>query len=127
MARKDILVSKIATAQSLSASFISPVTVIKFLDNQSYQINIITTNSTGTFAVQVSDDYNLSEPGTAVTNPGQWAALDIGGTPFAAGANDTIVIDLNQLPYGAMRLVYTSTVAGTGTADIYLTSKQLGG
>lgn len=127
MARKNTVVYTLAAAQSLAASFNTRPTLIRYLDNCSYQINITTTNSTGTFAIQVSDDYSVYEPTGDVVNPGTWSPLPLGGTPVAAGANDTITIDLNQLPFYAMRLSYTSSVAGTGTAGIYLTCKQLGG
>lgn len=114
---------------SLSAGFTSPITVVEHLDNCSYQINVSTTNSVGTFAVEVSNDYhvNSSANGT-VTNPGNWTALTLaGGTPSVNAAPDTIVINLNQLPFYAVRLRYTSTTAGTGTSTIFITDKQLGG
>jgi hypothetical protein len=129
MARKNTLVYQLAAAQSLAANFISPVTVVRFMDNCSYQINVTTTNSTGTFAVEVSDDYAVNEASNnVVTNPGNWAALTLaGGTPTVAAANDVIVINLNQLPFNAMRLHYTSTIAGTGVADIFIVNKEIGG
>ncbi len=127
MARKNFNDYEVSTNQSLATSFISPVTIISYMDNVGYQINITTSNSTGSFAVQVSNDYDSNELGTNVYNPGTWASLDLGGTPVAAGANDIISISLNQLPYKAIRINYTSNVAGTGTCDIYLSSKQVGG
>jgi len=129
MARKNTLVTQIAANQSLSSSFISAPTVVRYLDNCSYQININTTNSTGTFAVQVSNDYYVNEGNdSVVVNPGNWTSLTLaGGTPFANAANDTIVINLNQLPFYAVRIAYTSTIAGTGTCSIYITDKQIGG
>lgn len=128
MARKNILTYQVASNQSLSATFTSPATVINYLDNCSYQINIVTTNSIGTFSVQGSNDYQISDPMGAVVNTGHWIDLTLGGgTPFANASNDNIIIDLNQLPFGAIRLVYTSGTAGTGTCNIYLTCKQVGG
>ena len=62
-----------------------------------------------------------------MVNPGNWINLVLaGGTPFVAAANDQILIDLNQLPFTAIRLSYTSTIAGTGVADIFITARQLG-
>jgi hypothetical protein len=129
MARKNVVVHEIASAQSLAASFSTTPTIVKYYDNCSYQINITTSNSTGTFSVEVSNDYAVTEGGPeVVTNAGTWVALTLaGGTPAVAAANDTIMINLNQLPFYAMRLTYTSTVAGTGTCDVYITSKQIGG
>lgn len=127
MARKDTLRSEIATAQSLAANFISAPTSVKFLDNFSYQINILTSNSTGTFSVQASDDYSPGGPIEGVANAGTWVDLVLGGgVPTVAAANDSILINLNQLPFTAVRLKYTSTVAGTGTCDIWVVAKQLG-
>lgn len=128
MARKDSFQYQLSAAQSLAADFTSPITTIKWLDNIAYQINITTTNSVGTFAVQASADYKTNEPGTQVLNPGHWVNLTLaGGTPNANAANDSILIDLNQLPFVAIRIAYTSNTPGTGTCDIYLAGRQLGG
>lgn len=128
MARKDIVTKKLASSQSLASSFNSDPTVIQFLDNAAYQINVTTSNSEGTFSVQASLDYEPSDPMSSTPNSGNWVDLVLsGGTPSVAAANDSILIDLNQLPYKAIRLRYNSTVAGTGTCDIYVTARQLGG
>lgn len=131
MSRKNVVTKKIATAQSLGATFNSEPTVIQWLDNVAYQINVTTSNSTGTFAVQASLDYEPSgsvDPISPGGVTGNWVDLELsGGTPSVAAANDSILIDLNQLPYKAIRLRYTSTIAGTGTCDIYINSRQLGG
>lgn len=136
MARKDVLVTQIgpngagpkATPFSLATSFTAPPTIVKFLDNCSYQINVSTTNSTGTFAVQVSNDYSVYEPSGEVMNAGNWISLTLaGGTPSVNATPDLIVINLNQLPFYAIRLAYTANVAGTGTATIYIVDKQIGG
>lgn len=124
--RKNVLAPvQIGTAQSLAASFNSPATIIDYLDNAAYQINVTTTNSTGSFSVQASLDY---EQGNGLENArtGNWVTLTLGGgTPSVSGANDNIMIYLNQLPYRAIRLAYTSTVAGTGTANIFVMSKMV--
>lgn len=127
MSRKNTLnYTLFPTPQSMAASFTSPATFIRNTDNVSYQIDITTTNSIGSFSVQVSNDYMVG-PDNTVTNPGTWLTLTLSGTPIASGANDIIGISLNQLPYDAIRLVYTSSTAGTGTLTAILTSKQLGG
>lgn len=128
MARKDTIRTQLLSAQSLATSFTSPITIIRNLDNCSYQLNVTTTNSTGTFSVQVSDDYDVSPPTGVVTNVGHWVDLVLGGgTPTVAAANDTIMIDMNQLPFNAMRIAYTAGTAGTGHCDLWLVSKQIGG
>lgn len=115
---------KIASAQSLAASFNSTPTMIDFLDNVAYQINITTTDSTGTFAVQASLDY---QPGSAnlPAITGNWVALTLSGSPSVAAANDNIAIALTQLPYRALRLSYTAGTAGTGVCDIYVSAKVI--
>lgn len=130
MARKNVLNYRLVANQSLAASFNSAPTLITNTDNVAYQINITTTNSTGTFSVQGSVDYTAVEVGASQasnTNP-HWVDITLGGgTPTVAASNDSILIDLNQLPFNAVRIAYTSTVAGTGHADIYVMTKQIGG
>lgn len=128
MARKNVVVYQLASAQSLAASFNTNPTIVKFLDNCSYQINVNTTDSTGSFQVQVSNDYYVNETTNHVERPGNWIALTLaGGTPSVNATNDTIVINLNQLPFYAVRLAYVANTAGTGHADIFVTDKQIGG
>ncbi len=130
MARKNTNRYHVATAQSLAASFSSTPTIIKNLDNCSYQIDITTTNSIGTFSVQGSNDYDRDEVSNVVSNTGHWITLTLGGTtatPVANAANDDIIINLNQLPFNAIRIIYTAGTAGTGHCDIWLMTKQIGG
>lgn len=91
-------------------------------------MNVSTTDSAGTFQVQVSNDYYVNEGNDAVVvNPGHWVGLTLaGGTPTVAAVSDQIVINLNQLPFYAVRLAYFPTTSGTGTVDIYITDKSLG-
>jgi hypothetical protein len=117
LARKNILLHEVVASQSMATSFKTPPTVIKYLDNCTYQINISTSN-----------DYAVNEPGTQVTNPGNWIPLTLaGGTPFANGTNDNIIISMAGLPFSAIRLSYTSSTAGTGRCDVYIVAKQIGG
>ncbi len=126
MSRKNTLPYRVASAQSLAADFNSAPTLIRNSDNIGYQINITTTNSIGTFQVQGSNDYTVSEVSNIVTNPGNWVAIDLGGSPIANAANDTILIDLKQLPFNAVRIAYDSSTPGTGTCDIYILTKSVG-
>jgi len=127
MARKNTLEYPLLTDKSLSTSFISPVTIVKNLDNCSYQITITTSDSIGTFAVEASNNYESNEITNDVTYSGDWAPLDIGGVPVANGSNDVILIDLNQLPFKAIRVSYTTSTPGTGTCDMKLIARQIGG
>lgn len=130
MARKNTNRYELATAQSLTTSFSTSPTMITYMDNCSYQINIATSNSIGTFSVEGSNDFQAAN-GT-LTNPhaGNWVALPLGGStaaPVANAANDTIIINLNQLPFNAIRISYTASTPGTGTCDIWVLEKQIGG
>lgn len=130
MARKNVVAKKIKTAQSLAASFTTEPTVIQFLDNASYQINITTSDSTGAFSVEASLDYEPAgsvDPMSTTPNSGNWVTLNLTMSPEADAANDSILIDLNQLPYKAIRLKYTADTAGTGVCDVYVMARQLGG
>ena len=127
MARKNTLEFQVATDQLLAADFTSPVTVVKTLDNCSYQINITTTDSTGTFSIQASDDYGINEITNDVTSPGTWVDLPIGGTPVANAMDDVILVDINQVSFKALRVAYTAGVAGTGVCSIRLIGRQIGG
>lgn len=112
----------------MTASFITPPTLIKYADNCSYQIVFNAGGSIGTFSVQASNDYAISEPSNLVTNAGDWVDLSLGGgVPFSAGTADDIIIDLNQLPFNAIRLSYTSATPGTSVCNVYLITKQVGG
>lgn len=127
MARKLVLApQKIASAQSLSASFQSQPTMVSFQDNCVYQINVLTSDSQGTFTIQGSVDY---QPRTAEVsgNPGNWVDLSLGGDVLSvAAANDSMLIDLNQLPFNAIRVSYTASTPGTGIADIWVMCKTVG-
>lgn len=136
MSAKNALVTQLFSASnnpifSLSTSFTSPITVVRNLDNCSYQINVTTTDSDGTFQVQVSNDYYVEPNTNVVVNPGNWVALTLtssgGPVPTVSATSTIITINLNQLPFYATRLAYISTTAGTGTALIYVADKRIGG
>ena len=123
--RKNVLTPVvIASNQSLATSFTSTPTIVDYLDNVSYQINVSTTDSAGTFAVQASLDYF---PGDANNKPvaGNWADLELSRVPTVASASDVILISLNQVPFRALRIAYTSTTAGTGTCNIIIEAKMV--
>ena len=128
MSRKNVFSYQILpNLTSLSAGFVSNPTVVRNLDNVAYQINVTTTNSVGSFTVEASLDYAINESTNTVTNAGNWITLTLaGGTPTVNAANTNILIDLNQLPFEAVRLRYTSTTAGTGTCNGYVMGRMLG-
>lgn len=132
MSAKNALVTQLPSSPtsfvfSLSTAFTSPITVVRNLDNCSYQINVTTTDSSGTFQVQVSNDYYVEPNTNVVVNPGNWVTLTLSAVPTVAATNTVATINLNQLPFYAIKLVYTPTTAGTGTCTIYVSDKRLGG
>lgn len=127
MARKNVLIYQLEDAKTMGASFTTSPTLVKYLDNCAYQINFTTSDAVGIFEVEASLDYSVNEVTNSVENSGTWVALDLsGGTPFAASANDQILINLNQLPFNAIRVKYTRT-SGTGACDIFIMARQIGG
>jgi hypothetical protein len=111
----------------MAASFTTTPTMITYGDNYAYQIDITTSDSTGEFKVQGSVNYQAQQ-GVQEPEDGAWVDLPLGGpttNPEAAGANDNIIINLNQLPFNAIRLVYTPDTAGTGTCDVWVMGKML--
>lgn len=128
MARKNVLAPQlIADNQSLAASFESTPTMVTNTDNIAYQINVSTSDSEGSFSIQGSVDY---QPATANTPAvaGNWSDLGLGGgIPSVDAQDDTLLFNLSMVPFNALRVKYTSTVAGTGTCDIYVMTKQVGG
>ena len=125
MPRKSVLIPQVvAASQSMAASFTSQPTMVTYQDNCAYQINITTSDSTGTFSVQGSLDFQQAS-GTEQAIAGNWIDLELDGVPTAAGANDNILINLNQIPFRALRVAYTPTVAGTGTCDVIVMSKEI--
>lgn len=127
MSRKNVVPYHLLRSQSLASSFTSPVTTVNYMDNISYEIDIITTDSVGSFAVEVSNSYQVDNTTGTVINAGTWAQLNLGGTPVVNATNDSIIINLNQIPYNAVRLSYTANTPGTGTCEAYLLARQIGG
>lgn len=133
MARKNVLAPvKIATAQSLASSFNSSPTIISYEDNIVYNIKVTTSDSTGTFKLQCSPDYVPSAAPTQSSSAatGTWYDLAMSGdnlgVPTVNAANDSMTLKLTQVSFKAIRLAYTSSVAGTGTCDIYITANTVG-
>lgn len=121
MSRKNALtpiyVSDSTTSPSsltvdMSSSFNTVATQVIYQDNISYQINITTTDSEGTFVLQGSNDNS------------NWANLGTMGS--AAAANDVIATDYTQFPYAYVRVKYTSSTAGTGTCTILFMARNVG-
>ena len=110
------------TNGSMAGNLTTAVTNIAFQDNIGIQLNF-TGTPTGSFAVQVSADYKQDANGN-VTNVGNWVTLVLPTAAAAAGAANTIYIDLNQLSAPWIRVVYTAS-SGAGTLNTFVTAKQV--
>lgn len=109
----------------MSANILSAVTSIAHLDNVGLQFNF-TGAPVGTFNIQVSADYQEDAQGN-VQNAGNWVTLvppALSSVPVAAGAPDSIYIDLNQLSSAWIRVQYAFT-SGSGTLNAFLTAKMV--
>lgn len=93
----------------MSGNLTSPVTNILLLDNISVQL-VWTGTPTGDFEVQGS------------LNEIAWEALPLSPAPAAAGAADQALIDMNQLSYPFIRVVYTAT-SGTGVLNMWISGR----
>lgn len=102
------------------ASITSLVTGIQYLDNIAIELSF-TGTPTGTFQVQGSLSYERDAQGN-VTNAGQWTPLNLPQSPVASGASGVILIDLNQLSFPYIRVVYTRT-SGSGTLNALIGGK----
>lgn len=110
------------TSQDMSqATLTSNVIDIRYLDDIAIQL-IFTGTPTGTFAVQGSLNYSSTPLAPAVS--GTWTSLVLSPSPVASGAADNILINLVQLAFPYIRIVYTKT-GGTGTLSAYVSGKSI--
>jgi len=123
-ARKNILAPFpiIEDGDMSLASLTSEITNIQYLDNIVIELDF-TGTPTGTFEVQGSLSFERDIYGN-VTNPGNWTALNLVSSPVASGVAGTILIDMNQLSFPYIRVVYTRT-GGTGVLNALIGGKQL--
>lgn len=93
------------------ATVTSSALQMQFLDNVSLQLNG-TGTPTGTFDLQGSLDQ---------TN---WVSITLPSAAAFAGSATSILMDLNQLSFPYIRIVYTRT-SGSGTLTIYASGKEV--
>lgn len=104
----------------MSASITSEPTIIQKLSFVSYSV-VFTGTPTGTFSVEVSNDYKVNGEGVEI-NPGNWTAVTLTGSPVASGSASNGFIDLDGISAYAVRLVYTRT-SGSGTLNAVICGK----
>lgn len=114
------------------ASLTSSVTDIRWLDDVGLQL-VWTGSPTGSFAVQVSADYNPGGQSGTIANAGNWTPLtltyfngstNVTATSVPTSVGSPIYLDLSLLSAPYIRLVYTK-VSGTGTLTSTITAKEL--
>lgn len=124
MAGKNMQPIHLQTDASMATSLTSNPVPIMYEDSVAVQLNF-TGTPTGTFQIQGSVDYNPGGPLGPSANSGNWANLTLSPVPTAAGAPDTILIDMYGLSFPYIRVVYTRT-SGTGTLNTWVDCKKLG-
>lgn len=121
MSKKVLPRFQIITSGSMGASITSAVTNIQYIDNIGIEIYVSAGSPVGTYAVQVSADYQQDAAGNVV-NAGNWVSLSFSTAPDTTV--NPIYLDMNQLSAPYIRLVYTRT-SGTGTLQAYITGKEI--
>lgn len=98
---------------TLNGNKTSLATTIEYQDNISYEC-IIVGNCSGTFAVQGSLNYQPTPQGVqnSPAESGDWVTL---GTLTVTGS-DILLFDVNQCAFPNIRIIYTDSSGGTGTA-----------
>lgn len=119
--RKNYFARKILTAESLATDVTSDAIDVTTCDN--FGVNITTsgvTDNTGIFYI----DHRIYDHSTRQGSG--WAELTLGSTPQLADADQTLLINLNQLPHGQIRVRFVA--AGTtpnGTADFWVSGTEV--
>jgi hypothetical protein len=104
--------SRQVSGASLATNYFGPVINVQYLDNVYFALNF-SGNPVGTFAIQGSGDAGAT-----------WQNIRLLTSPVAAGAPDSIGIEINQAPMPLLRVAYTR-ISGTGTMDIWVTAKAI--
>lgn len=95
----------------MSGNLTSDAVDVTYTDNVGFQLTF-TGSPTGEFSCEGTID-EVS-----------WSALTFSSTPQATGSGDTHLLNVNQIPYKKLRVVYART-SGTGTLNVYVMSKGL--
>ncbi len=111
---------------SMAGSITGPASIIQRLPGISYSV-VWSGTPTGTFTVQVSNDYSENRDGS-VRNAGSWSDLPSssfqGTYPAPAGSGGNGMLDVNVTNVYAIRLNYTR-VSGTGQLTVIPCAKVL--
>jgi hypothetical protein len=115
MSRKNYAQHQLCSAKSLAASFSTASTILKGLDNVGYTIatdNVVT--NSGKFQVM------------ARIGDGDWQELTFSSSMTLANADDSWILNLNQVPFTEIRIDYAPGAPGDdGDVDIWLSAKEI--
>lgn len=125
MSRKNALLPvHFIKSQSMTGSSSSAPQPIQWVDNVSIQLNF-TGTPTGVFQVLGSLDYSPGGPVYPIpANAGNFVPITLPTVPVASGAAGQILLDLNQLSFPWIKVVYTPS-GGAGTLDGYISTKEV--
>lgn len=112
MNKDNLAPYKTITNGDMSAATLTS-TPTNIINKDNVAIALVWTGSpVGTFAVNVSQDKTT------------WIPLTLSTTPVASGSAGSIGLDLNQLAFPHIQVVYTKT-SGTGTLNCTISAKQV--
>lgn len=121
MAQHNILVPYVVlNGTSMASTITSNPTNIIGLESVGYSV-AWTGTPTGTFSVQISNDYAQTSTGS-VYNAGTWTTLTLSGTPAASGSASNGYLDVYGCSAAWMRLVYTAS-SGSGNLTAVVAGK----
>lgn len=118
--KKALLPYKLVDAESMGATVTSDPTNVQYLDNIGLQVTA-TGTPTGTISVEATASSEDPRDGSAA----QWDELTFDPVlPAIAGAPISFLINLNQIPFSRIRVVYTRT-SGTGVLNVTVAGKAV--
>lgn len=122
--RKNILPAHniLLNGDMSTTSLTSAIIPIQWVDNIVVQM-VWSGSPVGVFNAEASATYVQDNYGN-VTNTGTWDPITLNPPARATGSAGSILLDLNQLSFPYLRIVYTKT-SGTGTLNITVGGKML--
>lgn len=109
--------------QSMAGNVTSGATNIQYTDNCAIQLNF-TGTPVGIFSVEGSVDHAVNAMTGVQTVAGLWIPVTLDPIPVASGSSGQILIDMKELSFPWIRVVYTRT-SGTGTLNGFISAKAV--
>lgn len=113
----------VVDGESMAGNVTSDPTIIQTIPCVGYTI-VWTGTPTGSFSVEVSNDYNAGGINGGEAEAGTWVAITLSTAVSATGGADSAFIDIREISAYAIRLKYTR-VSGTGTLTATIAGKVL--